>query len=118
MIENIIDEHFGAYIDGDGVEIDLSFLPKEIFLTVPEEDRDKFFERYNHFAFDTNYKLGLVEIFNNEFMHRPNLQIVKAQLRNRIEQEIFRYDGNNPVPIKDVMKGYLGVPKYTVFLQQ
>lgn len=116
VLEGLIEEHFGVYVYGDQ-DIELSFLPKEVFGVIPEEDLNKFVDIYNSVANLIGHKLHIEEIFNTEFKFHPNTPTEKARLKNRIERELHKYNDQNPISLKDTMKGHLGIPKYAFFLQ-
>lgn len=110
VLTELVDKHFGAYVYGNGPSIELTFLPKEKFLDVPDSERVKFVMVYNTFAEDIVKDLQLNEIFSM-FAYTPNTPVSREFFKHKVEQAIEKYRYANPhMDIEKRFKIELGIP--------
>lgn len=117
VLEDLVDAHFGVYVDINREctsEVDLLFLPRFVHGSIPPEDRENFTILYDNFAHDMDIVLNIGGIFSH-YKHRPNTDAYRESLKADVERTVHAYEANTGLELKNVLKGYLGIPQYRIF---
>lgn len=114
MISHIVDNMFGFYYESTDSSITLHFLPPSAFYLVPSEDQVKF---------QTLYTLFLKWIFSHEkmpdldrFLYMPDTPQTRELIRYHVEGRFTAIEAIYNMPLKQILKGVLGVPPYARML--
>lgn len=114
MISHIVDNMFGFYHESTDSSITFHFLPPSAIYLVPTEDQVKF---------QTLYTLFLKWVFSNEnmvdldrFLYRPNTPQTLELIRYYVEGGFTAIEAIYDMPLKQILKGVLGVPPYARML--
>lgn len=114
MISHIVDNMFGFYHESTDSSITLHFLPPSAIYLVPLEDQVKF---------QTLYTLFLKWVFSHEemeeldeFLHKPITRQTVEVIRYYVERGFRAIEAIYGMPLKQILKGVLGVPPYARML--
>lgn len=114
MISHIVDNMFGFYHESTDSSITLHFLPPSAVYLIRLEDQVKF---------QTLYTLFLKWVFSHEHMeeldrllHKPITPQTVEIIRYYVERGFRTIEEIYGMPLKQILKGVLGVPHYTQML--
>ena len=114
IINSTVKEHFGVYVFRSRESINrvgLSFLPGEIFSTVPEEYRSTFVIRYNRFSMWAYNKLNLHQILP-DYLYEALDDVMLATIKNNISGEIYKYECDGEIPLNKALSAFLAWDNY------